>query len=159
MDTLTPSPLPAAAVAGSASAARPVVLLILDGFGCRDDAPDNAITRADAPNWQRLLATCPHTSIDASELRVGLPEGQMGNSEVGHLNIGAGRVVYQDYTRIDVAIRDGSFAANPVLRGAVDLARSRGTKLHALGLLSPGGVHSHQRQIAAMVELAAGTAA
>ena len=80
-------------------------------LGCRDDAPDNAISRAEAPNWRRLLATCPHATIDASELRVGLPEGQMGNSEVGHLNIGAGRVVYQDYTRIDVAIRDGRGAA------------------------------------------------
>src|SRR3954467_11089820 len=109
MDMLTPSAQPAAAVAGSGSAARPAVLLILDGFGCREDAPDNAITRADAPNWRRLLPTSPHTTIDASELRVGLPEGQMGNSEVGHLNIGAGRVVYQDYTRSDHCIRDGQF--------------------------------------------------
>ena len=95
--------------------ARPVVLLILDGFGCRADAPDNAITRARMPNWDRLLASCPHTSIDASELDVGLPAGQMGNSEVGHLNIGAGRVVYQDFTRIDHAIATGEFARNPVL--------------------------------------------
>src|SRR5215831_3990184 len=93
--------------------ARPVVLLILDGFGCRADAPDNAITRARMPHWHRLLANCPHTSIDASEQDVGLPDGQMGNSEVGHLNIGAGRVVYQDFTRIDRAIADGEFAANP----------------------------------------------
>ena len=156
MDTLVPSPMPAPAVAGSGAAPRPVVLLILDGFGCRDDAPDNAITRADAPNWRRLLATCPHTTIDASELRVGLPEGQMGNSEVGHLNIGAGRVVYQDYTRIDVAIRDGQFARNDALVGAVDTARAGGATLHVLGLLSPGGVHSHERQIAAMVDMAAG---
>jgi 2,3-bisphosphoglycerate-independent phosphoglycerate mutase len=132
------------------------VLLILDGFGCRADAPDNAITRANAPNWRRLLATCPHTTIDASELRVGLPEGQMGNSEVGHLNIGAGRVVYQDYTRIDVAIRDGQFARNPVLVDAVDTARTNGTTLQVLGLLSPGGVHSHERQLAAMAEMAVG---
>src|SRR6476660_3065239 len=154
MDTLVPSPMPAPAVAGSGAAPRPVVLLILDGFGCREDAPDNAITRADAPNWRRLLATCPHTTIDASELRVGLPEGQMGNSEVGHLNIGAGRVVYQDFTRIDVAIRDGEFARNPALTMAVDVARRSRSTLHVLGLLSPGGVHSHERQIAAMVELA-----
>ena len=159
MDTLVPSPMPAPAVAGSGAAPRPVVLLILDGFGCRDDAPDNAITRADAPNWRRLLATCPHTTIDASELRVGLPEGQMGNSEVGHLNIGAGRVVYQDYTRIDVAIRDGQFARNAALVGAVDTARAGGATLHVLGLLSPGGVHSHERQIAAMVDMAAGAGA
>ncbi len=134
---------------------RPVVLLILDGFGCRDAAPDNAIARARMPNWERLLATCPHSTIDASELAVGLPGGQMGNSEVGHLNIGAGRVVYQDYTRIDHAIATGEFAENPVLNDAVAVARAAGSTLHVLGLLSPGGVHSHERQIAAMVELAA----
>ncbi len=136
-------------------AVRPVVLLILDGFGCRDDAPDNAVTRANAPHWRHLLATSPHTTIDASELRVGLPEGQMGNSEVGHLNIGAGRVVYQDYTRIDVAIRDGQFVRNPVLVDAVETALAGNATLHVLGLLSPGGVHSHQRQLAAMVDMAA----
>ena len=135
--------------------ARPVVLLILDGFGCRADAPDNAITRARMPNWDRLLATCPHTSIDASELEVGLPAGQMGNSEVGHLNIGAGRVVYQDYTRIDQAIATGEFARNPVLTAAVAGAKATGGAVHVLGLASPGGVHSHERQIAAMIELAA----
>ena len=134
---------------------RRAILLILDGFGCREDAPDNAITRANAPNWRSLLATCPHTTIDASELRVGLPEGQMGNSEVGHLNIGAGRVVYQDFTRIDVAIRDGEFARNPVLVDAVKTAREGHATLHVLGLLSPGGVHSHERQIRAMIEMAA----
>src|SRR3954453_3431970 len=155
MDTLTPSPQPAAAVAASGAAARPAVLLILDGFGCRDDAPDNAITRANAPRWRDLLATCPHTTIDASELRVGLPEGQMGNSEVGHLNIGAGRVVYQDYTRIDVAIRDGEFLLNAALVDAIEIARRGNAAVHVLGLLSPGGVHSHERQIQAMVEMAA----
>ena len=136
-------------------AVRPVVLVILDGFGCREDTPDNAIARARMPNWDRLLATCPHTSIDASEIAVGLPRGQMGNSEVGHLNIGAGRVVYQDYTRIDHAIETGDFARNPALTGAVARAASRGTALHVFGLLSPGGVHSHERQIAAMIDLAA----
>ena len=135
---------------------RPVVLLILDGFGCRPATPDNAIALARKPNWDRLLATCPHTSIDASELAVGLPHGQMGNSEVGHLNIGAGRVVYQDLTRIDLAIESGDFAANPVLRETAAKAASTGNALHILGLLSPGGVHSHERHIAAMVELAAG---
>jgi 2,3-bisphosphoglycerate-independent phosphoglycerate mutase len=134
---------------------RPVVLLILDGFGCREDAPDNAISRANAPHWRHLLATCPHTVLDASELRVGLPEGQMGNSEVGHLNIGAGRVVYQDFTRIDVAIRDGEFARNPALNAAIETARRNRATVHVLGLLSPGGVHSHERQLAAFVELAA----
>jgi 2,3-bisphosphoglycerate-independent phosphoglycerate mutase len=136
-------------------AVRPVVLLILDGFGERPSAPDNAIANASMPNWRRLVATVPHTTIDASELRVGLPQGQMGNSEVGHLNIGAGRVVYQDFTRIDHAIATGEFAANPVLNSAIDAACARGSALHVLGLLSPGGVHSHERQIAAMVELAA----
>src|SRR5215469_12644841 len=142
---------PQVAPAAQPQAARPpvhrVVLLILDGFGCRDDAPDNAISRANAPHWRRLLATCPHTTIDASELRVGLPEGQMGNSEVGHLNIGAGRIVYQDFTRIDQAIVTGEFAANPALVDAVDAARAHGGAVHVLGLASPGGVHSHERQI------------
>ena len=156
METLTPpATRPAPQAAAARPAVRPVVLLILDGFGCREDAPDNAITRADTPRWRGLLATCPHASIDASELRVGLPEGQMGNSEVGHLNIGAGRVVYQDYTRIDVAIRDGQFTRNPALQDAVATAGSSGSTLHVLGLLSPGGVHSHERQIAAMVDMAA----
>ncbi len=136
-------------------AVRPVVLLILDGFGERPPAPDNAISNAAMPNWRALLATSPHTTIDASELHVGLPDGQMGNSEVGHLNIGAGRVIYQDFTRIDQAIATGEFTANPVLASAVDAARARGSTLHVLGLLSPGGVHSHERQMAAMVELAA----
>jgi 2,3-bisphosphoglycerate-independent phosphoglycerate mutase len=156
MDVLTPAPQAAVRPAAARPAVRPVVLLILDGFGWRRDAPDNAITRADAPHWRDILARYPHTTIDASELRVGLPEGQMGNSEVGHLNIGAGRVVYQDFTRIDVAIRDGEFARNPALAHAVEAAKRNRSALHVLGLLSPGGVHSHQRQIAAMVELAAG---
>jgi len=154
MDVLAPAPQTATAASRARPAVRPVVLLILDGFGCRDDAPDNAITRANAPRWRELLARYPHTTIDASELRVGLPEGQMGNSEVGHLNIGAGRVVYQDFTRIDVAIRDGEFARNPALTMAVETARRNGSTLHVLGLLSPGGVHRHERQIAAMVDLA-----
>jgi len=135
-------------------AVRPVVLLILDGFGCRPDADDNAITRARMPNWDRLLAQCPHTSIDASEQDVGLPEGQMGNSEVGHLNMGAGRIVYQDFTRIDHAIQTGEFARNPVLGDAVAVAKAAGAAVHVMGLVSPGGVHSHERQLAAMVELA-----
>ena len=134
---------------------RPVTLVILDGVGCREATPDNAIARARKPHWDRLIATCPHTAIDASEFAVGLPRGQMGNSEVGHLNMGAGRVVYQDYTRIDRAIETGEFARNPALAGAVAAARAGGATLHVLGLLSPGGVHSHERQIAAMVELAA----
>jgi 2,3-bisphosphoglycerate-independent phosphoglycerate mutase len=149
-----PAPRPATGP-GIRPAVRPVVLLILDGFGCRPDAPDNAIGAATMPRWKALLASNPHTTIDASELHVGLPGGQMGNSEVGHLNIGAGRVVYQDFTRIDKAIADGEFARNPVLADAVRAAAGTGHAVHVLGLLSPGGVHSHERQIAAMVELAA----
>jgi 2,3-bisphosphoglycerate-independent phosphoglycerate mutase len=144
-----------AKVAPGRPGVRPVVLLILDGFGAREAADDNAISNAHTPNWDALLATAPHAVIDASERRVGLPEGQMGNSEVGHLNIGAGRVVYQDLTRIDHAIETGEFAANPVLRDAVGLARGNDATLHVMGLLSPGGVHSHERHIAAMVDLAA----
>jgi len=136
-------------------ARRPIALVILDGFGCREATADNAIARARKPHWDELMATCPHTAIDASEFAVGLPRGQMGNSEVGHLNIGAGRVVYQDYTRIDRAIETGEFARNPALTSAVDAARAGGGTLHVLGLASPGGVHSHERQIAAMIELAA----
>jgi 2,3-bisphosphoglycerate-independent phosphoglycerate mutase len=132
---------------------RPVVLLILDGFGERADAPDNAIARARMPYWRRLLAASAHTTIDASERHVGLPAGQMGNSEVGHLNIGAGRVIHQDYTRIDEAIETGEFAANPALAGAIDAARA--STLHVLGLVSPGGVHSHERHLAALIDLAA----
>jgi 2,3-bisphosphoglycerate-independent phosphoglycerate mutase len=134
---------------------RPLVLLILDGFGARPDAPDNAISRARMPHWRRLLAECPHTTIDASEGHVGLPGGQMGNSEVGHLNIGAGRVVYQDLTRIDHAIETGELAQNPVLGDALAAAKDDGRALHVLGLLSPGGVHSHEKHIAALVEMAA----
>jgi 2,3-bisphosphoglycerate-independent phosphoglycerate mutase len=151
------SALAAPAVAGAAvrPSVRPVVLLILDGFGSREDAPDNAISNARMPHWRALLASSPHATIDASELHVGLPEGQMGNSEVGHLNIGAGRVIYQDYTRIDLAIATGEFAANPVLNAAIARAVASGHALHVMGLLSPGGVHSHERQLAAMVAMAA----
>jgi 2,3-bisphosphoglycerate-independent phosphoglycerate mutase len=133
----------------------PVVLVILDGVGCRDDAPDNAVSLAAKPNWDRLWSSFAHTTIDASELAVGLPRGQMGNSEVGHLNIGAGRVVYQEFTRIDHAIETGEFVRNPALVRAVATARNNNATLHILGLVSPGGVHSHQRQIATMVAMAA----
>jgi len=139
----------------AAAAVVPVVLLILDGVGCRDDAPDNAISRAATPHWDRLWRSFAHTTIDASELAVGLPRGQMGNSEVGHLNIGAGRVIYQEFTRIDKAIETGEFVRNPALVQAVATARSNHSTLHVLGLVSPGGVHSHERQIAAMVAMAA----
>ena len=131
----------------------PVLLIILDGFGHREECEDNAICQARKPNWNVLWQTHPHTFIDASEKWVGLPDDQMGNSEVGHMNIGAGRVVYMDYTRIENAIETGEFGRNPVLLKAVDTAR--GGALHVLGLMSPGGVHSHESQIHALLELAA----
>jgi 2,3-bisphosphoglycerate-independent phosphoglycerate mutase len=149
----SPAPRPAVTTTPRL-AARPVVLLILDGFGEREDAPDNAISRARMPNWRRLLREAAHTTIDASERRVGLPPGQMGNSEVGHLNIGAGRVVFQELTRIDNEIETGAFGRNAVLVDAVDAARARSSTVHVLGLASPGGVHSHERHIAALIELA-----
>ncbi|HUX62467.1 2,3-bisphosphoglycerate-independent phosphoglycerate mutase [Sulfuricella sp.] len=133
----------------------PVLLIILDGFGCSESPDNNAIASAHKPNWDKLWQTCPHTTINASEASVGLPSGQMGNSEVGHLNIGAGRVVYQEFTRINRAISSGNFFANPALTQAVETARSSGKALHILGLLSDGGVHSHETHIHAMLELAA----
>ncbi|MBX3726507.1 MAG: 2,3-bisphosphoglycerate-independent phosphoglycerate mutase [Xanthomonadales bacterium] len=133
---------------------KPLLLLILDGFGHRDDPADNAIAAADTPNWDRLRASRPHTLVDTHGRSVGLPDGQMGNSEVGHMNLGAGRVVWQDLTRIEAALEDGSFAANPALLAAIDAVRERGT-LHVLGLLSPGGVHSHEAQVFALLQLAA----
>jgi 2,3-bisphosphoglycerate-independent phosphoglycerate mutase len=133
----------------------PVLLIILDGFGYRENPDHNAIAMASKPNWDRLWREYPHTVIGTSGLTVGLPEGQMGNSEVGHLNIGAGRVVYQELTRIDLAIRDGSFFSNPALLHAAQKAGEHGKALHILGLLSPGGVHSDEKHIHALLELAA----
>jgi 2,3-bisphosphoglycerate-independent phosphoglycerate mutase len=132
---------------------KPVLLIILDGFGCRANPAHNAIAQAAKPHWERIWAAYPHMLINASEASVGLPKGQMGNSEVGHLNIGAGRVVFQEFTRIDRAIASGSFFTNPTLRGAIQSAKSRGKALHLLALLSDGGVHSHQGQLHAMLEL------
>jgi 2,3-bisphosphoglycerate-independent phosphoglycerate mutase len=137
----------------------PVLLIILDGFGHREECENNAICQARKPHWDALWRSCPHTTIDASEKWVGLPKDQMGNSEVGHMNIGAGRVVYQDYTRIENAIETGEFARNPVLAKAVETARGAGRSLHVLGLLSPGGVHSHESQIYALLRMAAGAGA
>jgi 2,3-bisphosphoglycerate-independent phosphoglycerate mutase len=132
-----------------------VVLLILDGWGHREDPADNALALAELPNWRQLLATCPHTLIHTEGGHVGLPDGQMGNSEVGHMNLGAGRIVYQDLTRIDTAIGDGGFFANPELLAACAAAKAQDRTLHVFGLLSPGGVHSHEQHIFAMLELAA----
>lgn len=132
----------------------PVILLILDGFGYREETKDNAIALARTPNWDRLWATYPHTLINASEHYVGLPSGQMGNSEVGHLNIGAGRVVYQDFERINQSIQSGEFFRNPLLVEAIDRLKASDRALHIFGLLSDGGVHSHQDHIHAMLEMA-----
>ena len=138
-------------------APRPVesttALVVLDGWGVGDDSPHNAIHVASTPCWDRLWRSRPRTTLDASGASVGLPPGQMGNSEVGHMTLGAGRVVHQDLTRIDNAIASGEFAANPVLSAAVEA--SAGATLHVLGLLSPGGVHSHEAHIAALLDLAA----
>lgn len=133
----------------------PVLLIILDGFGCRAERADNAIAQASKPNWDKLWQNNPHTLIHASESEVGLPKGQMGNSEVGHLNIGAGRVVYQEFTRIDHAIESGYFYTNPALLNAVHQARDHNKTLHVLGLLSDGGVHSHELHFHALLDLAA----
>jgi 2,3-bisphosphoglycerate-independent phosphoglycerate mutase len=129
---------------------KPVLLLILDGWGHRVETTDNAIAQAHCPNWRRLLADCPHTLIATHGLRVGLPDDQMGNSEVGHMNIGAGRVVYQDLTRIEEDIRHDRFAQNPALQRAIAAAQG-GATLHIFGLLSPGGVHSHETHIFALI--------
>lgn len=133
----------------------PVLLIILDGFGYSEAVSDNAIAQADKPSWDTLWRDHPHTLINASENFVGLPNGQMGNSEVGHLNIGAGRVVYQEFERINRAIASGEFFENPALVEAVQTAKNNDKALHIFGLLSDGGVHSHQDHIHAMVEMAA----
>ncbi len=133
---------------------KPLVLIVMDGWGYRENTENNAIANARKPNWDYLWTHFPHTLIRASEAAVGLPSNQMGNSEVGHLNLGAGRVVYQEYTRINRAISSGSFFTNKTLTDAVDLATNSGRAVHILGLLSPGGVHSHEDHIHAMAELA-----
>jgi 2,3-bisphosphoglycerate-independent phosphoglycerate mutase len=132
---------------------RPIVLMVLDGFGVRENGADNAIALAHTPHLDRFYATYPHTTLEASGLRVGLPEGQMGNSEVGHLNIGAGRVVYMDSTRISLAVRTGEIDRNPVLGEAMDRVRETGA-LHLMGLLSDGGVHSYQAHLEGLVAMA-----
>jgi len=132
----------------------PILLLILDGWGVREVAADNAITTADTPHWDRLWRDCPHTLLETSGEAVGLPDGQMGNSEVGHMNIGAGRIVYQELTRITKAIADGEFGTNPALLETIDAAA--GQTVHILGLASDGGVHSHIDHFIATIELAAG---
>ena len=132
---------------------RPVVLCVLDGWGHRVERADNAILAADTPVWDRLIAECPNALLQAAAADVGLPQGQMGNSEVGHMNLGAGRVVMQDMPRIDAAIADGSLAANEVLGAFLGDLKASGGGAHVMGLISPGGVHSRQDQIAALVKI------
>ena len=139
----------------SRSRPDPLVLCILDGWGERPKANDNAITAAHTPVWHRLLARWPHAHLQASEHYVGLPDGQMGNSEVGHTNLGAGRLVLQDLPRIDAAISADQLAAMPALRQFVGKLIESGGTVHLMGLLSPGGVHSHQHQIAAFARILA----
>ncbi len=129
--------------------ARPVVLCILDGWGERAETTANAVALASTPNFDRIKANCPFSTLAAHGPDVGLPEGQMGNSEVGHTNIGAGRIVWMDLPRIDNAIRDDSFAANPRLNAFIAALKASGGAAHVAGLASPGGVHAHQRHIAA----------
>ncbi|OJU33668.1 MAG: phosphoglycerate mutase (2,3-diphosphoglycerate-independent) [Alphaproteobacteria bacterium 65-37] len=135
---------------------RPALLCILDGWGYRPDRSYNAILDAKTPSFDRLIATCPQGLIDASETFVGLPKGQMGNSEVGHMNLGAGRVAVPDLPRIDNAIEDGSLARHPVLTETIAALKKSGAACHLLGLLSPGGVHSHQDHLVFLANLIAG---
>jgi 2,3-bisphosphoglycerate-independent phosphoglycerate mutase len=136
------------------SAKKPVVLLILDGYGYSEKTKYNAIYAANTPVYDNLWKTCPNTLIDTSGMAVGLPEGQMGNSEVGHTTIGAGRVVYQNFTRINKSISDGDFFTNPEYVKAIDSAIANDKSVHILGLLSEGGVHAHQDHLYAMIKMA-----
>ncbi len=133
---------------------RRTLLLILDGWGIAPDGPGNAVAQARTPNLDRLLNEWPRTQLACSGRAVGLPDGFMGNSEVGHMNIGAGRVVYQDMTRIDMAIEDGSLYENPTLVRLMDQAKAASGRLHLMGLVSDGGVHSHQEHIYALLAMA-----
>lgn len=133
----------------------PVALIILDGFGLRDEVKGNAVAQAKKPNFDRYWNKYPHATLRASGEAVGLPDGQMGNSEVGHLNIGAGRIVYQSLTRVNIAIREGEFDRNETFLGAMNHVKKHGTSLHLFGLLSDGGVHSHIDHMFALLRLAA----
>lgn len=134
---------------------KPTALIILDGWGHRDPAEDNAISNANTPFWDKLWESNPKTLINTSGMFVGLPQGQMGNSEVGHMNLGAGRVVYQSLTRIDKDLEEGTFNENETLCSAIDKAVNNGGAVHLMGLLSPGGVHCHEDHVLAAAELAA----
>ena len=133
---------------------KPVMLLILDGWGYREEiTADNAIETGNTPNWHKLVETCPHSLIETSGYDVGLPKGQMGNSEVGHMNLGAGRVVMQDLPRIDHAIETKDIEQNVVLCELIEKLKQTGGTCHLMGLMSPGGVHSHQNHIVALAEI------
>ncbi|MET1257085.1 2,3-bisphosphoglycerate-independent phosphoglycerate mutase [Aliikangiella maris] len=134
---------------------RPIALIIMDGWGYSESPDSNAIMAAQTPVWDQLWQTYPHTLVSGSGEDVGLPHEQMGNSEVGHLNLGSGRVVYQDFTRISKAIDEGRFQTNPAICDAIEQVRSNGKSLHIMGLLSDGGVHSHIEHIKAVIKLAA----
>ncbi|WP_314001463.1 2,3-bisphosphoglycerate-independent phosphoglycerate mutase [uncultured Paenibacillus sp.] len=136
------------------AAPKPVALIIMDGFGLRPESHGNAVAQAKKPNYDRYMATYPNTTLTACGEAVGLPEGQMGNSEVGHLNIGAGRIVYQDLTRISKSIREGEFFENETMLGAIKHVKAFNKKLHLYGLVSDGGVHSHIDHLVALLELA-----
>jgi len=144
-----------ASVAPGERRPRPIVLIIIDGFGIGPVPADDAIAAASMPTWRRLLAEWPHGVLRASEEAVGLPAGQMGNSEVGHLNLGAGRPVLQDLPRIDAAIADGSFFTRPALLAACDRAARPDGRLHLVSLIGPGGVHANDRHLVAIADLAA----
>jgi len=133
---------------------KPVVLMILDGYGLNEKTEGNAVAQAKKPNMDKLMGECPWVRGNASGMAVGLPEGQMGNSEVGHLNMGAGRIVYQELTRITKEIMDGTFFENPALLTAVENCKKKGSSLHLMGLLSDGGVHSHNTHLYGLLELA-----
>src|SRR5712671_5262177 len=133
---------------------KPIVLTVLDGWGYRAETKGNAIALARKPHYDRLIKDFPNTLIQTSGPSVGLPDGQMGNSEVGHLNIGAGRIVHMDSTRIELMIQNGEFFSNPVLLAAMKNARSGGRRLHLFGLLSDGGVHSHVNHLYALLKMA-----
>ena len=134
---------------------KTTALIILDGWGYSEKIESNAILQANTPFWDQLWKERPHNLIQTSGMAVGLPEGQMGNSEVGHMNLGAGRIVYQNFTRITKDIADKTFELNPALNKAIDSAISQNKAVHLLGLVSPGGVHSHEDHIEAAINLAA----
>src|SRR6187455_3194797 len=138
---------------GSKQTRRPVMLVVLDGWGWREDTADNAVRQANTPTFNRLWANGPHAFLRTDGREVGLPPGQMGNSEVGHLNIGAGRVVMQELPRIDHAIESGELARNPVLSSFIEKLKRSGGSCHLLGLVSPGGVHSHQDHAVALAKI------